>query len=130
MRFPENFKYTKDHEWASKDGGGSVITIGITDHAQSSLGDIVFVELPAVGKTLKQGQTFGVVESIKAVSDLYAPVSGAVVEINDELKNDPSLLNKHPHTSAWLLKIKIENLADWDQLLDAAEYSKLVSSIQ
>lgn len=127
MKFPENFKYTKDHEWASKDASGAVVTIGITDHAQSSLGDIVFVELPAVGKALKHGQTFGVVESIKAVSDLYAPISGTVTEVNEELKADPSLLNKDPHGEAWLLKIKVENTSEWDQLLGVSDYTKLVS---
>ncbi len=128
MRFPQTLKYTKDHEWAKIDG--TQVTIGITDHAQGALGDIVFVELPAVGKALKAGETFGVVESIKAVSDLYAPVSGKVVAINNGVVSEPSLLNREPHTNAWLIKIELASDAKTDTLLDAEKYAALVASIK
>lgn len=128
MRFPQNLKYTKDHEWAKVEG--AQVTIGITDHAQSALGDIVFVELPAVGKTLKAGETFGVVESIKAVSDLYAPVSGKVIAVNDGVVSEPSLLNREPHSGAWLVKIELASDAKTDSLLDSEKYAALVAAIK
>ena len=127
MRFPENFKYTKDHEWAQE--AGKVITVGITDHAQSALGDVVFVDLPKVGRQLKKGETFGVVESIKAVSDLYSPVTGTVTESHADLANDPSLLNKDPHGKAWLIKIEVTDPASAADLMDSASYEKYVSSL-
>jgi glycine cleavage system H protein len=128
MRFPENLKYTKDHEWAKIDGSQAIV--GITDHAQSSLGDVVYVELPAVGRTLKVGETFGVVESIKAVSDLYAPVSGRVTEVNTSLPDDPAQLNQDPHGSAWLVKIELTGALPESDLMDANAYKKYVESLK
>ena len=127
MRFPNDLKYTKDHEWARVEG--KTITVGITDHAQSALGDVVFVDLPKVGRVLKKGETFGVVESIKAVSDLYAPVSGKVLEVNPALTDDPSAINKDPHKSAWLVKIELTDPASAGDLMDSAAYSKFVEAL-
>ncbi len=127
MRFPENLKYTKDHEWALIDGNKA--TIGITDHAQSALGDVVFVDLPKVGREVKVGETFGVVESIKAVSDLYSPVAGKVTEVNAKLTDSPALINQDPHGGAWIVKMEITGGATSDKLLNAADYSKFVESI-
>mgnify|MGYP001598330323 CR=1 FL=1 len=128
MPFPAELKYTKDHEWAKVDG--NTITVGITDHAQSSLGDVVFVELPTVGRTLRHGETFGVVESIKAVSDLYSPVAGKVTAVNSMLPDDPSQINKDPHGSAWMVKIEIADPAAAEDLMDAGSYQKYVDSLK
>jgi glycine cleavage system H protein len=128
MRFPENLKYTKDHEWAKVDG--STVTIGITDHAQKSLGDVVFVELPAVGRVLKKGETFGVVESIKAVSDLYSPVAGKVVESHQALADDPAEINRDPHGKAWMVKIQVDAGNTPSDLMTAADYEKYVSTLK
>lgn len=128
MRFPENLKYTKDHEWAKVEG--KHITVGITDHAQGALGDIVFVELPKVGRELKTGETFGVVESIKAVSDLYSPVSGKVVAINEGAVSEPSLLNREPHSSGWLVKLELADSANLGGLMDAGKYSAFVETLK
>src|SRR4051812_26946406 len=111
-RFPADYKYSKDHEWAKVEG--KTVTVGITDHAQSALGDVVFVELPAVGREVKKGDTFGVVESIKAVSDLYAPISGKVSAVNTTLPDDPALINREPHTGAWIVKIEASEPAGSD----------------
>ncbi len=127
MNFPNEYRYTKDHEWTAS--AGLTVTVGITDHAQSALGDIVFVELPAVGKTLKKGDTFGVVESIKAVSDLYAPVTGKVLEVNSSLLSDPAQINRDPHRSAWLIKMELTDASSATDLMDASTYGKLVSSL-
>jgi glycine cleavage system H protein len=127
MNFPNDIKYTKEHEWAKVEG--KIVTVGITDHAQSSLGDIVFVELPKVGRELKQGETFGVVESIKAVSDLYSPVTGRVVEINPRATEEPSQLNSDPYTTAWLLKIELTDNSSTSNLMDVTAYKSLVSSL-
>ena len=124
MNIPQNLKYTKDHEWALIEG--NIAKIGITEHAVHQLGDIVFVELPEVGRTLNAHETFGVVESVKAVSDLYAPITGKVIERNDALINDPSLINKDPYSDGWMLKIEIANTDDVKALLDNTAYSKLV----
>jgi len=118
--YPENYRYTKEHEWVLSEGETG--TIGITDHAQSELGDIVFVDLPKVGATIEQGKTFGSVESVKAVSDLYAPVSGEVVEVNPGLNDKPEKLNSDPHGAAWLIKVKITQPAELEGLLSAAGY--------
>ena len=118
--YPENYRYTKEHEWVLSEGETG--TIGITDHAQSELGDIVFVDLPKVGATIEQGKTFGSVESVKAVSDLYAPVSGEVIEVNPGLNDKPESLNSDPHGAAWLIKVKITQPAELDGLLSAADY--------
>jgi glycine cleavage system H protein len=121
MSYPTDRKYTKEHEWISADG-----RIGITVHAQDSLGDIVFVELPKVGTELTSGKTFGTVESVKAVSDLYAPASGTVTEVNDELATAPEKVNKDAH-AAWMIKIVLKDPAALDGLLSAADYEKFVS---
>ena len=128
MNYPANLKYTKEHEWAKIDG--NVVTVGITDHAQSSLGDIVFAELPSVGRTLKKGDTFGVVESIKAVSDLYSPATGKVVEVNAAIGDEPGQLNKDPHGKAWMVKIELTDQASIKDLMDADSYSKYVASLK
>jgi len=118
--YPENYRYTKEHEWVLSEGETG--TIGITDHAQSELGDIVFVDLPKVGATIEQGKTFGSVESVKAVSDLYAPVTGEVIEVNPGLNDKPEKLNSDPHGAAWLIKVKITQPAELEGLLSAAGY--------
>lgn len=124
MPYPTDFKYTKEHEWIKADG--NTATIGITNHAQESLGDIVFVELPKVGAELTIGKTFGSVESVKAVSDLYAPASGTVTEVNGELATAPEKINKDAHSS-WMLKIALKNPGDLNSLLSAADYEKFVA---
>ena len=124
MAYPKDFKYTKEHEWIKVDG--NVGTVGITDHAQESLGDIVFVELPQPGATVTAGQTFGTVESVKAVSDLYAPASGTVSEINPELATAPETVNSNAH-SAWMIKLKLSNPGELNQLLSADDYEKFVA---
>ncbi|MCB9094886.1 MAG: glycine cleavage system protein GcvH [Halobacteriovoraceae bacterium] len=121
-KIPENLKYTKEHEWCAEDG--DTVTVGITDFAQSSLGDIVFVELPDVGTQLKKDEPFGVVESIKSVSDLYAPVSGEVVEKNADVEESPELLNEEAYSS-WLIKVKMTNPGELGELLDAKAYEDL-----
>jgi glycine cleavage system H protein len=123
MPYPTNFKYTKDHEWIEISGDSG--KIGITDYAQKQLGDVVYVELPEVGATFKQGESFGTIESVKAVSELYAPVSGEVVEVNSSLKEKPETVNGNPHES-WMIVIKLINPAEGAALLDAAHYSDLV----
>jgi glycine cleavage system H protein len=122
MTYPENFKYTKEHEWVLVEGDQG--TIGITDHAQNELGDIVFVDLPKTGASITKGQTFGSVESVKAVSDIYAPVSGEVTEINATLGTTPEILNSDPHGTAWLIKVKLTQPSEVGDLLPASEYQK------
>jgi glycine cleavage system H protein len=124
MAFPADYKYTKEHEWLKSDG--KTATIGITSYAQDSLGDIVFVDLPKVGTELAAGKTFGSVESVKAVSDLYAPASGTVTEVNGELATAPEKINKDAH-SAWMIKIVLKNPGDLNSLLSAADYEKFVA---
>jgi glycine cleavage system H protein len=124
MAYPADFKYTKEHEWLKVEG--TTGTIGITDHAQNSLGDIVFVELPKVGAEITAGQTFGSVESVKAVSDLYAPVSGTVTAINEALNTTPEDVNKDAH-AAWMIKVTLKDPADADKLLSAADYEKFAA---
>jgi glycine cleavage system H protein len=124
MAYPADFKYTKEHEWIKVDG--STATIGITDHAQNSLGDIVFVELPKPGAQIEQGKTFGTVESVKAVSDLYAPVSGTVTEINQELATAPEKVNQDAH-AAWMVKINVKDAGELSALLSSADYDKFVA---
>ena len=126
MSYPANYQYTKEHEWVFVEGAGG--TIGITDHAQHELGDIVFVDLPKVGTTITKGQTFGSVESVKAVSDIYAPVSGEVTEINEVLSKAPEKLNEDPHGAAWLIKVKLANASEAKDLLSAADYEKYVGA--
>lgn len=124
MEFPEEFKYTEEHEWIQV--AEDVVTVGITDFAQDALGDIVFVELPEVGYKAEAGKTFGVVESVKAVSDIYSPVSGEVIEVNEELPDTPELVNSSPYEDAWMLKIKLSDTAELDGLLDADAYQSFV----
>ena len=124
MSYPADFKYTKEHEWIKVEGNTG--TIGITDHAQNSLGDIVFVELPKVGAELSAGSSFGTVESVKAVSDLFAPVSGTVTEINNDLATSPEKVNSDAH-AAWMVKINLKNPAEVSALMSAADYDKFVA---
>ena len=124
MAYPADLKYTKEHEWIKVNGDAG--TIGITDYAQNSLGDIVFVELPKVGATLTAGKTFGTVESVKAVSDIYAPASGTVTEVNQELATAPEKINADAH-GAWLIKAKLSNPAEVGKLLSAADYEKFIA---
>jgi glycine cleavage system H protein len=124
MAYPANYKYTKEHEWIEVDG--KVGTVGITDYAQNSLGDIVFVDLPKVGDTIEAGKSFGSVESVKAVSDLFAPVSGTVTAVNDELKDAPERINSDANTT-WMLKVELSDAKQVDGLLTAAEYEKFTS---
>ena len=120
MSYPANYRYTDSHEWVSVDG--NVATCGITHHAQDALGDIVHVELPAVGKTVKKGAGVAEVESVKAVSDIYAPVSGKVVAVNDALDGNESIVNKDPHGDGWLFRIELSDAGELASLLDAAAY--------
>jgi glycine cleavage system H protein len=124
MEFPEDLKYTREHEWVALDG--KVATVGITDHAQHQLGDVVFVELPAVGDRVEKSDAFGVVESTKAVSDVYAPVSGEIAEVNDDLPDNPELLNEDPYGDGWMVKITLTDTSDLEDLLSADEYRTYV----
>jgi glycine cleavage system H protein len=122
MAYPATFKYTRDHEWV--DVNGERGRVGITDYAQQQLGDVVYLELPAVGTMLKVGQSFGTVESVKAVSELFSPVSGQVVEVNESLKQKPELINQDPHGN-WMITLKLTNPAEIGSLLAASEYATL-----
>ena len=124
MHIPENLKYTKDHEWAKIDG--DVATIGITDYAQSELGDIVFIELPEVGLTAGQAESFGTIEAVKAVSDLFAPLSGEVVEVNSKLTDNPEMINEDPYGKGWIIKIKLSDKGELDSLMDKSAYEELI----
>ena len=123
MAYPSGFKYTKDHEWI--DLSGATGKVGITDYAQQQLGDVVYIELPDVGTALKQGQSFGTIESVKAVSELYSPVTGEVVEVNAALKDKPEAVNLDPHAS-WMIAVKLTNPGEAGALLDATQYADLV----
>ena len=125
MNFPSNIKYTKDHEWVKVEG--EFARIGITEYAQGELGDIVFVELPKVGSKLEQGKSFGTIEAVKAVSDLYAPVNGEVVELNKEVQDSPEVVNKEPYERGWMVKVRIENPGQLANLLDVEAYKKLIA---
>jgi glycine cleavage system H protein len=122
---PQDLLYSKDHEWVRLDGDSA--TIGITDYAQNALGDIVYVELPKVGAAIAQFGNVGVIESVKAVSDLFTPMSGQVVEINDALENDPAAVNRDPYGAGWLLKISLSNPGESKSLLSAADYDRIAS---
>ncbi len=124
--YPETFRYTKDHEWVRVEG--AIGTIGITDHAQQELGDIVYVDLPKVGTHVEQGKTLGSVESVKAVSDIYAPVTGEITEINPLLADTPEKLNEDPHGEAWLVKMKLTSPAQADSLMSAADYQSYIGA--
>lgn len=123
---PNDLRYAKSHEWVKLAGDGTA-TVGITDYAQNSLGDITYVQLPKPGATLNAGQVFGVVESVKAASDLYAPVGGTVIETNPALESAPETVNQHPYEGGWMLKLKLSNPAEATALNDAAAYGKLIS---
>jgi len=125
MPYPADYKYTKEHEWIKSDGTSA--TIGITSYAQDSLGDIVFVELPHVGSEITAGKTFGTVESVKAVSDLFAPATGTVTEVNGDLATAPERINKDAH-SAWMIKVTLKNPGELNGLLSAADYEKFVAA--
>jgi glycine cleavage system H protein len=120
--YPSDYRYTKDHEWIKSDG-----TIGITDYAQHALGDVVYVELPKVGAKLEAGKSFGTVESVKAVSEIYSPVSGEVTAVNEALGSSPEKINQDPHGAAWLIKVKLANPRELNGLLDAAAYQAYVA---
>lgn len=124
MTFPEDVLYTKDHEWVRVSGDTGIV--GITDYAQGELGDVVFVELPAVGTALTAGKMFGTIEAVKAVSDLYAPVTGEVLEINSVLEKSPETVNKEPYAGGWMVKVKIANPAELKNLLDPKKYRELI----
>ncbi len=126
-KIPAQLKYTKDHEWAAIEG--KIATIGITHHAQDALGEVVFVELPSKGKMLKKGDTFGVVESIKAVSDLYSPLTGKVVDVNTSLTDDPGVTNADSYNKAWMIKIEIQDPSEVQAMLSSDDYKKLVASL-
>ena len=124
--YPADYRYTKAHEWIKVDG--STGTIGITDYAQNELGDVVFVELPKVGASVKAGQSFGTVESVKAVSEIYAPVSGEIAEINSKLVDAPETINKDPHGSAWLVKIRLSDPKEAAALMDGPAYESYIAA--
>jgi glycine cleavage system H protein len=124
MTIPNNLKYNESHEWFLDNGDGTA-TIGITEYAQDALGDVVFVELPKVGRVLKAKETFGVVESVKAASDLYSPISGEVIEVNKALEQSPETINTSPFENGWVIKLKISDAGEAASLLDAAGYAKV-----
>ncbi len=126
MNFPENLKYTKDHEWVSVENG--VATVGITDFAQSELGDIVYIDIEGLDESLDQNEVFGSVEAVKTVSDLFMPVSGEVIEFNEELEDAPENVNKDPYGAGWMIKIKVSDMSETEALLDAAGYKELIGA--
>ena len=126
MNIPANLKYTKDHEWVSLEG--DIATVGITDFAQKELGDIVYVEVETLDQTLDQDEVFGTVEAVKTVSDLFLPVSGEVVEFNENLETEPELVNTDPYAAGWMIKIKVADTAQFDALLTADQYKELIGA--
>ncbi|BDC51060.1 glycine cleavage system protein GcvH [Bryobacterales bacterium F-183] len=122
--YPDQYKYTKEHEWVAPDG-----TVGITDHAQKELGDIVYVDLPKPGAAVETGKSFGSVESVKAVSDIYSPVDGEIAEVNEALTTAPEKLNEDPHGAAWLVKIKLSNASQLDGLMSKADYEAYIGGL-
>lgn len=124
MNVPSNLKYTKDHEWVLIEG--DTATVGVTDFAQGELGDVVFVEIETEGETLEQGDTFGTIEAVKTVSDLFMPVGGEVTEVNAKLEDDPEVVNKDPYGDGWLIKIKVSDAAEADDLMSADDYKALI----
>ena len=125
-KIPDDLRYTKDHEYVKKTADASVVQVGITDHAQGELGDVVYVELPKPGATLGDGEAFGTIEAVKAVSDLLTPVAGTVTEINATLASDPALVNRDPYGDGWMIKLRVKNPGDVSKLLASAEYKKHV----
>ncbi len=124
LKFPEDVRYTKDHEWAKKDG--DTLLVGLSDYAQDQLGEIVFVELPEEGDTFGQGDEFGSVESVKAVSEIYLPVAGEVTAINEDLEDAPELVNNDPYTGGWLVRIKPDDIGEFDTLMDKGAYLEML----
>jgi len=127
MEAPKGLYYTKEHEWARLEG--DIASVGITDYAQGELGDVVFVELPTKGKQVEMGSAFGTIEAVKAVADLYAPLSGEIVEINEALENSPELVNQSPYDEGWMVKIKVSDKSEADKLMQAEEYAKMLEGI-
>lgn len=125
MSIPAELKYTKDHEWVKVEGDTAIV--GITDYAQGELGDVVFVELPEVGDAVEQDESFGTIEAVKAVADLFSPLSGEVVEVNGELEDDPEIVNKEPYGKGWMVKIKLSDEGELNTLMDAAAYEKHIA---
>ncbi len=126
MNIPTNLKYTKDHEWVSIDG--DIATIGITDFAQSELGDIVYVEVETLDQTLDKDEVFGTVEAVKTVSDLFLPMSGEIIEFNDDLERNPETVNSDPYGKGWMVKVKVSHLSQWDELLSHEAYGDLIGA--
>ena len=124
--YPKDLKYTKDHEWAKKTG--STIVVGVTFHAQEALGDVVYVELPKLGAEVKAGERFGTIESTKAVSDLFSPITGKVAKVNDGLSSDPQKVNQEPYTGGWIIEVEPSAPAEYDGLMDVAAYEKLLAT--
>lgn len=127
MTFDANVKYQDSHEWARAEG--DLVVVGISDYAQDSLGDVVYVELPEVGTTRKKGEAFGVVESVKAASDVYMPVTGEIVEVNEELEDDPASVNASPFEAGWIIKVKPADTAEYESLMDAAGYEEFTKGL-
>ena len=126
MNIPSELKYTKDHEWVQMDG--DIATVGITDFAQSELGDIVYVEVETLDETLEADEVFGTVEAVKTVSDLFLPLSGEIIEFNEALESDPEVVNSDPYGDGWMIKIKVNNTEDWSKLLSADDYKALINA--
>ncbi len=127
MKFPDDLRYSKDHEWVRPEEDGSTLTMGITDFAQSELGDIVFVELEPEGEELDQESVFGTVEAVKTVSELFMPVAGTIVAVNTDLEDNPELVNEDPYGKGWLVKIKMDDPSQLDGLMSADEYAEMVA---
>lgn len=126
MTVPSNLKYTKDHEWVKIEG--NIATVGVTDFAQSELGDIVYVEIETVGETLDKEEVFGTVEAVKTVSDLFLPISGEIIEFNETLESEPEKVNSDPYGEGWMVKIKISNIGEIDELMSDADYKELIGA--
>lgn len=126
MSLPSNLKYTKDHEWISIDG--DIATVGITHFAQSELGDIVYVEVETLDQTLERDEVFGTVEAVKTVSDLFLPLSGEIIEFNEDLESNPEVVNSDPYGKGWMIKIKVSDVTQWDELLDHEAYGNLIGA--
>jgi glycine cleavage system H protein len=124
--YPENLKYSKDHEWVKLEG--NIATVGISFYAQEELGDIVYVDLPEIGKTVKQNDVLAVIESVKSASDVYSPISGKVIEVNEKLKEKPEIINEDPYQEGWIAKLEISNPNELDTLMNAEEYKKLIGA--
>lgn len=126
--YPDDFYYTKDHEWVKLEG--EVAAVGITDFAQKQLGDVVYLELPQIGTELEFHQSFGVVESVKAVSDVYSPLSGEVIEVNEKLNDSPEILNDDPHGKGWIIRLKVKDKSELERLMSASDYEKFLDGLE